>query len=74
MTKDEAIVMLRQAVDALDALDKAEAVPEAMLECMHNCRNAAMDLLAYVEDDMPDFCPVPDTEGVCRFEERVHDE
>ena len=51
MTKDEAIVMLRQAVDALDALDMDEAVPEAMLECMHNCRDAAMDLLAYVEAD-----------------------
>ena len=51
MTKDEAIVMLRQAVDALDALDKSEALPEAMLECMHNCRDAAMDLLAYVEDN-----------------------
>ena len=51
MTKDEAIVMLRQAVDALDAMEKDGAVPEAMLECMHNCRDAAMDLLAYVEAD-----------------------
>ena len=51
MTREEAIAMLRQAVDTLDAMDKDAAVPEAMLECMHNCRNAAMALLTHVEEE-----------------------
>lgn len=50
MTREEAISMLLRSVDTLDAMDKDAAVPEAMRECMHDCRDAAMALLEHVEE------------------------